>query len=65
MNVVDELLSTLTGRLAVLEADGTPATYLSSFLREVSAVRQTSDTSGIHGDSSSDSEVRALLAAIG
>jgi hypothetical protein len=64
MNVIDELVNTLTGRLAILEADGTRVTPLSVVLREVSAVRQTSNASGIHSDSSGNSEVGALFAII-
>jgi hypothetical protein len=61
-NTIDEVVNTLTGRLAVLEAGGTPARPLSSFLREVNAVRQASVTLG---DSPSNPEVWRLSVTIG
>lgn len=65
MNVIDEVVKTLTGHLAVLEAGGTPAMPLSLFLREVSTVRQASDASGTYNDSSSNMEVWMCSASMG
>lgn len=43
MDIIDELVSTLTAHMMALEARGAPTRQISVFLREVGAIRQASE----------------------
>lgn len=46
MDIIDDLVSTLTAHMMALEARGAPTRQISVFLREVGAMRQASEGTG-------------------
>lgn len=46
MDIIDDLVSTLTAHMMALEARGAPTRQISVFLREVGAMRQVSEGTG-------------------